>query len=120
MSRISLWTAALALGLLAGVILTGCYVRPYYRYYDPYYGPPPTAEFFEAPAPPPALLAEARPPAPGPDAVWLPGHWAWNGRGWWWSPGFYARAVPPYTTFEPGAWEPTPRGTFHWRPGFWR
>jgi hypothetical protein len=43
-----------------------------------------------APPPPPAKV-EVRPAAPGPKAVWVPGHWKWHGRrrGYDWVPGHW-------------------------------
>ena len=44
-----------------------------------------------APPPPPPLRVEVRPAAPGPKAVWVPGHWKWRGRarGYDWAPGHW-------------------------------
>lgn len=37
--------------------------------------------------PPPAALAEERPPAPSANADWVPGYWNWSGTAWGWLAG---------------------------------
>lgn len=60
----------------------------------------PARVYYAEPAPvvvtkaPPAPLDEARPVAPGPDYVWIGGHWHWNGGRWVWHRGYYSR--PPH------------------------
>lgn len=46
-----------------------------------------------APAPPPQLVVEIRPPPPLPTAVWLAGAWYWDGRIWLWHAGQWT--LPP-------------------------
>ncbi len=80
--------------------LAGCAVRVGTPYrYDP---PPPV--YAQPPPPPPAtgeIIVSAPPPpppvevqiaAPGPEFVWIPGAWVWEGR-WIWHRGYYGR--PP-------------------------
>ena len=71
------------------------------------------------PAPPPPLQqAAALPPQPGPNAVWVPGHYHWEG-GWRWVPGHWEpnrggqRWVPPVAherggsvVYHAGYWQP--------------
>jgi hypothetical protein len=60
----------------------------------------PARVYYAEPAPvvvtkaPPAPLYEALPVAPGPDYVWIGGHWHWNGGRWVWHRGYYSR--PPH------------------------
>ena len=70
--------------------------------------------------PAPAMLAEAIPPAPYPDFVWISGCWVWRhmrlGFGYWeWVPGYWVR--PPYrdAIWINGGWRH--RG---WRDDHWR
>jgi hypothetical protein len=37
--------------------------------------------------PPPPLVVETRPAAPGPRHVWVEGYHRWDGRGYVWAPG---------------------------------
>jgi hypothetical protein len=80
-----------ALGLAAlAVALTltgGCLERPRARVY---YAEPPPIIVTQAP---PAPLHEIIPVAPGPDFVWIGGHWHWNNNRWVWNRGYFAR--PP-------------------------
>ena len=123
-------------------ILSGCVVQaPPPRYYAP--PPPPPATVYQQPAPvqeeavvsvyvepplvqpepiavawaPPPMLVEVPPPQPYPEAIWIGGYWAWEGR-WFWSA---------------GRWAPPPRPDYGWVqpyyehrgdvvvfvPGFW-
>jgi len=69
-------------------------------------------------AAPPSPKAETRPPRPAPSAVWVSGHWKWNGRKYIWVPGHWDR-TPRTSTWVPGHWEKRPRG-WVWIPGHWR
>jgi hypothetical protein len=57
----------------------------------------PARVYYAEPAPivvtqaPPAPLYESVPVAPGPDYVWISGHWHWNGGRWVWNRGYYGR-----------------------------
>ena len=71
---------------------------------------------------PPGMRYEPIPgPPPGPPRtwVWLPGHWAWNGRGYVWIPGYYVRRPPRYVGWMPGRWVPR-HGGWIWVDGYWR
>jgi hypothetical protein len=71
---------------------------------------------------PPAMRYEPLPPPPpGPPRswVWLPGHWAWNGRSYVWIPGYYVRRPPRYVGWVPGRWVWRRRG-WVWVDGYWR
>jgi hypothetical protein len=81
----------------------------------------------EAPAPgvvvatpPPPMASEIISPAPGPNFVWVGGHWKWRGRwrGWAWVRGRWAQR--PYANAEwiAGHWGPAPGG-WVWIEGQW-
>lgn len=68
---------------------------------------------------PPAPRHEVMPPTPGPQYVWVPGNWQWNGRNWVWQPGHWQRVSHGYTTWVPGHW--AKRGhRWVWIEGHWR
>jgi hypothetical protein len=78
----------LAVLSVAFALVSGCIVeRPRARVY---YTEPPPVVVTQAP---PAPLSEQVPVAPGPDFVWIAGHWHWNGNRWVWNRGYFAR--PP-------------------------
>jgi hypothetical protein len=53
---------------------------------------------------PPPIPVYAQPPIPGPDYLWTPGYWAWNGDDYYW---------------VPGAWVEAPQTGYLWTPGYW-
>jgi hypothetical protein len=78
--------------------------------------PPPDRGVVVA-GPPPDPIAEARPPAPAPRDVWVPGYWHWNGMQYTWIPGHWESP-------HPGARWHAPRysftdGTYRYEPGSW-
>lgn len=69
---------------------------------------------------PPAAVVEKRPPAPGPNYEWVPGHHTWNGSAYLWTPGRWE--VPPAgraRTWVPGRWAHSIHG-YYWIDGHWR
>ncbi len=82
-----------------------------------------------APPPPPGrVYVVERPPrdrvevitvAPGPNHVWIPGHWRRERNQWDWVPGRWARLEPSYRTWVPGHWKRDRHGWF-WEEGHWR
>lgn len=66
---------------------------------------------------PPTRLTVARPPPPGPTALWIPGQWRWNGYRYVWLPGYWE--ARPRGVWVPGYWDRTPRGWI-WVYGYWR
>ncbi len=54
--------------------------------------PPPPPVIVENRPPPPEVIVERRPPPPFAYAVWVPGHWRWNGHRYVWSHGHYRPA----------------------------
>ncbi len=84
---------------------------PYGR--PPYGGPPRGYE------PIPDLRVERVPPPPGPQYIWRPGHWVWNGRGYVWVSGAYLRRQPYWHEWVPGGWVMR-HGTWVWVAPHWR
>ena len=64
---------------------------------------------------PPAPMVERRPIAPGPDFVWIEGHWRRHG-GWEWVPGRWDRR--PGYAWVAGHWDRRGDGWF-WVEGRW-
>jgi hypothetical protein len=90
-----------ALILAALPVLTGCVERRVvYVQTPPEVAAQPGRVITEAPPAPPA---EVLVPPPGPNYVWLPGYWSWQGR-WVWIG---------------GAWTVRPYAHAHWVPGHW-
>lgn len=81
---------------------------------------PPGSRVYVRVAPPPARV-EAVSPAPGPQYVWVRGHWRWAPReaSYRWVPGHWLRLQPGYRTWVPGHWARDRRGWF-WVEGHWR
>jgi hypothetical protein len=82
-----------------------------------------------APTPPPGVVYVDRGPPvdrteviiqrPGPDFVWIKGHWRWDGRDYDWVPGHWAAIERGYRSWAPGHWAHHRRGWYyvegHWR-----
>jgi hypothetical protein len=66
---------------------------------------------------PPEPRMETRPAAPNARAVWIDGHWKWNGRRYVWQSGHWEGN--PKGTWVPGHWKKTPRGHV-WVKGHWK
>ncbi len=66
---------------------------------------------------PPSPRLETKPPRPGPRAVWIPGHWKWNGREYVWVSGHW-EVHPKGSRWIPGHWKKTRHG-WKWVPGHW-
>jgi hypothetical protein len=79
-----------------------------------YYGPeslPPQA--------PPAVREDYAPAPPSPEATsWVPGHYEWNGRAYFWVGGHYIEQ-PVGLYWEPGRWVAR-GGQWVWIGGHWR
>jgi hypothetical protein len=71
-----------------------------------------------APQAPPPLQAEAFVPAPGPDYVWIDGHWDWIDGHYAWQRGRWAARRPGYH-WVPPRWEPAADGRWHQKTGHW-
>jgi len=72
-----------------------------------------------APTARPPPRAEMVPPSPGPQMVWEPGYWSFNGATWDWVPGHYAARPQPTAQWIPGHWAQQPSGTWIWIAGRW-
>ena len=82
-----------------------------------YYAPPVVV----APAPPPPIRQEIVPVPVGPveRVVWVPGHYEWSGRGYFWVNGHYIERPEPGLVWEPGRWVAR-HGHWEWFGGHWR
>ncbi len=70
-----------------------------------------------APSAPPALRAEPTGQSPTAVAVWTPGFWSWDGRGYVWVGGAW-RIPPPSARWVAPSWRPHPAGVV-FVPGGW-
>jgi hypothetical protein len=82
-----------------------------------YQGAPSSGQVVVA-QPPPAPQVEVVPVAPGPDYVWAPGYWSWNG-GWIWVGGAWTLRPRPYAVWVGPRWVHYGRG-YRWERGHWR
>jgi len=115
----------LLLGLLA-LIGTGCIVRGSARV-RPVRVVAPSVEVqapvgvvvYDAP-PPPRTTVSVRPAAPIQGAIWVEGHWQWNGASYIWIDGFWEQPRAGYVYVQP-RWERRGRGWVYvegnWRSG---
>ncbi len=67
---------------------------------------------------PPPLPVYAQPFAPGPDYMWTPGYWAWNGATYYWVPGTWVLAPYVGALWTPGYWG-WGGAAYIWHPGYW-
>jgi hypothetical protein len=86
-------------------------------YAAPVYQPPVYQGVEVSQAPPPPQV-DVQTPMPFPGAVWIPGAWQWNGRGYYWAGGQWSSPRPGWS-WESHRWV---RHGRHWsfRPGHWR
>ncbi len=76
------------------------------------------ADYLEIPEEPPPPKLEKVPPSPGPEYVWAPGYWDWNGK-WVWVAGHWTKTPYPGAIWQGGYWEKGEHGWI-WRKGEWR
>ncbi|MEQ8461369.1 MAG: hypothetical protein RLO52_02600 [Sandaracinaceae bacterium] len=123
------WIRALLLVGLGALALaaTGCATRVYARPASgAVYG---TSSVAVYQAPPPRQTVAVRPAAPYGNAVWVEGHWQWNGGQYVWVDGYYVQQRPGYTFQQPrwvqqggryvyvqGGWAQGGRVVHHVRP----
>jgi hypothetical protein len=69
--------------------------------------------------PPPAARVEVIGTAPGPDYVWIGGHWGWHGTEYVWVDGRWDRGPHAKAKWVPGHWKHTSRG-YVWQEGHWK
>jgi hypothetical protein len=96
-----IWSV-LAVATLAGVSACAPPPRYYYRH-----GPPPE-------------VVEVVPPQPGPNFVWVRGHYRWDrdAAAYVWVPGHWSEPPQGYRVWVPGHWDQRPNGWF-WVEGHW-
>ena len=117
-----------ALGALAAVALAGCVSRttverevvaapsqPTIQVTQP--AAPASAPVVVATVAPPPPQNEPIPPAPSPDAVWIPGYWNWSNGQYMWTPGRYEAGRVGYR-WVPQRWENV-GGQWHMTGGAW-
>lgn len=85
--------------------------------YAPQYAPQPYQQEVYVQSAPPAAIVEDYGPAPGPDYLWISGHWGWHNR-WAWEPGRWERRRER-AEWENGRWEHRREGNV-WIEGRWR
>ena len=71
-----------------------------------------------APIPPPPLPVYLQPPIPGPEYVWNPGYWAWEGQEYYWVPGYWAMPPTADLLWTPGYWA-WDNGNYVFYAGYW-
>jgi WXXGXW repeat (2 copies) len=67
---------------------------------------------------PPILPVYAQPVVPGRGYVWTPGYWAYGAEGYFWVPGTWVLAPFTGALWTPGYWAWTNRG-YGWHAGYW-
>ena len=67
---------------------------------------------------PPPLKKEVRSLKPGPNYVWISGHWKWTGSKYVWVSGYWSKA-PKGKIWVPGHWKKKGRN-WVWIPGHWK
>ena len=79
------------------------------------YPPPTNVVVVRQPA-----ASEVAPPSPGPDYVWITGHWEWDpaGRRWMWFGGSWQRPPAPNAVWQTGYWSQQ-AGTWVWVASHW-
>jgi hypothetical protein len=102
-STVAAVVAALALGLLA---TTACV-------------PDSASVGVTVSTPPPVARVEVIGTAPGPEYVWIGGHWRWQGTEYVWVDGRWDRGPNPRAKWVPGHWKQTKRG-WVWKEGHWK
>ncbi|HVY69122.1 MAG TPA: hypothetical protein VHH73_04305 [Verrucomicrobiae bacterium] len=90
--------------ICAGLLMAGCATEVGGSY-----------EVYDAPPPP---QVEVIPVSPGPNYVWVGGHWGWHNR-WTWEPGHYYARPHARAVWVDGRWNHGRRG-YHYSPGHWR
>ncbi|MBL9203768.1 MAG: YXWGXW repeat-containing protein [Opitutaceae bacterium] len=59
----------------------------------------------EPPAPPPPQGGDVMTAPPAPNAIWVPGYWSWDGRGYSWLKGRWEIPPPATSTYVAAHWE---------------
>lgn len=101
--------AGFALLLTVSALLSGCYLPPPGAVSGRVVvreGPPPLRE---------EIIAER----PGPNFVWVRGHWVWRDR-WVWAPGHWRARPYRGAYWVRGRWDRRDDGMWIWYRGHWR
>ncbi len=112
---------ALFAAVILAIAATGCTIEYAEQgrgtmYYADAYAAPQEVVVTSAP-PPPQVTVTARPGKPDPNAVWLEGHWAWQGR-WVWLDGHWETPRVGYAWTAPVV--VTEGGGYRYHAGYWR
>lgn len=78
--------------------------------------PQPLPSVFSMESPPPAPKTEGKPLAPGPDLVWVDGHYMPVENQWRWVTGAWAKPATPISVWIPARYD---EKTKKWYPGYW-
>jgi hypothetical protein len=81
-------------------------------------GPPPPGRVYVVERPPRPRV-EVRGAIPGPEWVWVPGHYRWQAGGYRWDDGHWDRVPRGKKHWERGHWRHDRRG-WYWQDGRWR
>ncbi len=68
---------------------------------------------------PPPPMKEVHTPSPGPNQIWIDGHWEWKKGGYVWVPGHWVKKPKKHSVWVPGHWKKTRKGWI-WVPGHWK
>ncbi len=71
------------------------------------------------PPPPPPAPTETVPAPPAPTALWIPGFWTFDGRGYAWTTGHWEIAPPNAHAYVAAHYESRPEGVV-FVPAYWR
>ncbi len=106
--------AFLAVGVSCMLLASGCIVQDTHQ--PP---PPPHAVYVQTPPPADIVEYQSPPPDSSPYWAWQKGHWRWNGRAYYWTPGHWVHRPPHYTMWVAPHWEARGNGWFfiegHWQ-----
>ncbi len=81
-------------------------------------GMPHTRIYVKIAPPKPRHAAVLHVKKPHKHAVWIPGHWKWNGHRYVWVKGRWVRGRKGYV-YVPGHWSRNHHG-WYWVPGHWK
>jgi hypothetical protein len=69
---------------------------------------------------PPPDRSESPSPQPGPNYVWVPGHWSWDGNDFQWHSGEWTTPPTGYHQWMPGRWQQTGANNWVYVEGQWQ
>jgi len=68
---------------------------------------------------PPKARVEVRTVSPGPNYVWISGHWTWKNSSYVWASGHWTPKPSPKAVWVKGHWKKR-HGNWIWVPGHWK